>query len=223
MLHAHRSASPRALSALAILFIPASTALAGGDAPVPVGALWDEFVDGDLPELYQYSSPPSPTNTYHTFGPLGLGTHTIFGTNIQTSSGFGNTFEGDAIRFTVPAGLQLSEIHFDHDRAAGLREFLRISPAGTVLDTYVFRSFPAYYLPTGAQQLIGYSPIDPPARPPIIPGGGPLGPGDYLLSWDNQTFNTTMNYTLDLVIIPTPSSAAALLPILALAARRRRR
>jgi uncharacterized protein (TIGR03382 family) len=153
-------------------------------------------------------------------GPIGVGTHTFVGTNIQISGGT-NRFEGDAIRFTIPAGLQLDDVIFQHDRAAGLREFLKVSGNST-LETYVFRTFPAYYLPGPTESLIDYTPVGPPSRPPILPGVASLGPGEYLLSWDNQTFNTTMNYTLQLIVTPAPGSMV-LLSAGAVALGRRRR
>lgn len=180
---------------------------------------WNESTDGDLGELYQFSA-PSGGDLVVNFGPIGIGTHTFVGTNLQTSGGT-NRFEGDAIRFSIPVGLQLEDIVFQHDRAAGLREFLMVSGSST-LATYVFRTFPAYYLPGPTESLIDYTPVGPPSRPAILPGVQSLGPGEYLLSWDNQTFNTTMNYTLQLVVTPAPGAMALLAGGSMVLARRRR-
>ena len=116
----------------ALLAVAAATILTG---PAAGGVVWNEAVSGDLPDLYRFSDPVTASNNTMNLGALAFGGNTLLGTNIQESSGFGNRFEGDAVRFTVPAGLQLSEIIVDHDRAAGLREFLRVSASSCLLYT----------------------------------------------------------------------------------------
>ncbi len=180
--------------------------------------VWSEPVHGDLGELYWYSN-PQPGDSVVNFGTLGAGTHTLSGTNIQQSLGFGgNYFEGDAVRFTVAPGTQVSSILFSHNQTAGIREFLRLS-GSSVVATYVARAFPAHahsspnYGVWVSVDLITHD----------VPGAAPLGPGEYLISWDNQTFSTTMDYTMDIVVIPAPPALAgvALASVLGLARRRR--
>ncbi len=166
--------------------------------------IWDEGLNGDLGELYQYSNPQSE-DAVVDLGVLGVGTSTLLGTNLQQQlSGGSFRFEGDAIRFTIAPGTQIDSILFAHNQSAGIREFLRLNGA-SVAQTYVFRTFPAHthHSPNfgvwvGTDLLVH-----------DVPGGGPLGPGEYLISWDNQTFSTTMQYQMDIVVTPTPGVMVA--------------
>lgn len=178
--------------------------------------IWDEATHGDLGELYQYST-PQPDDSIINLGALGFGASRIQGTNIQTS-GSSNRFEGDAVRFTVPTGFSITQIIFEHNQTVGLREFLRMS-GSSVVETYVFRNFPATGLSSPnygvwvTHELVSQ----------FVPGGGPLGPGEYILSWDNATFNTTMQYRMDFVVVPAPGAALVGLISAGVVTRRRRR
>jgi hypothetical protein len=189
---------------------------ATASAGVSPDVIWDESIDGDLGELYRYST-PQPTDSIVNLGTLALGSSTIIGTNLQSSSIFGNTFEGDAVRITIAPGTTLNQIVFKHNQSVGLREFLRLNPNGTVAQTYVFRSFPATELSSPnygvwvQHELVGQ-----------FASGGPLLPGEYLLSWDNATFNTTMQYEIDFVVVPAPGVGVVLAGMGLVAARRRR-
>lgn len=189
-------------------------AASAGVAQTPVTA-WDEAVHGDLGELY-WSTAPSSGDRVIAFSPLNLGINRFRGTNLQTSSFFGNRFEGDAMSFVIGPGMAATQILFTINRSAGLREFLRLTPTPATL---VGRTFPA----RGLSHPGGSGTVTHDLVALFAPGGGPLGPGAYLLSWDNATFNTTMTYTLDVVVVPAPGAAMAACVAGAWAARRRRR
>lgn len=179
----------------------ACTLLACAAASTASGAIiWNEATSGDLPELYRFVDPPSPTNTTQFLGSLAPGANTITGTNIQQSGGSGNLFEGDAIRFVIDPGTTISSIVFEHNQSAGLREFLQVSGSST-LSTYVFRNFPATNLPSPNYNVV----VTHDLIAMFAPGGSPLGPGEYLISWDNATFNTTMTYTMTINVTPSPA------------------
>lgn len=201
-------------SALCLLTAPA---LAGIPAPIP--SLWDEAVDGDLADLQNAGSAGGGSD-FGNWTPLGTlpgDDATITGEADEFSQNFSFFIDGDAVSFTVPAGEQLVGLSMDHNQSLGVREFFRLDAAGTSIeDVYVARGFPI--------NVIFNTGLNTPATSDLLPlAGGPLGPGTYVLSFENALrFNnrTVMDYTLTFSTTPTPGALA--LGAVALLANRRR-
>lgn len=173
------------------------------------GVIWDEAIHGELADLNRFGHPdPAQRGAFTDLGPLTPGVSTIRGTCLRASS---TITDGDAIRFTIPADMTLTEIIFSHTSIAGLREFFRINPVAPG-PYFLSRTYPAASLPLGTQDLMQrYGPADG------------LGGGSYVLSWENLgQVGSNMTYTMDLVVVPAPGAAGAAV-IAGLAGNRRRR
>jgi hypothetical protein len=160
------------------------------------GVIWDESIHGELADLNRFGHPdPAQRGTFTDLGPLTPGVNTIRGTCLRASS---TITDGDAIRFTIPADMTLTEIIFSHTSIAGLREFFRFNTVAPG-PYFLSRTYPAASLPLGTQDLMQiYGPADG------------LGGGSYVLSWENLGLvGSTMTYTMDLVVVPAPGAAGA--------------
>lgn len=159
------------------------------------GVIWDEAIDGELADLNRFGHPdPVQRGVFTDLGPITPGVNTIRGTCLRASS---TITDGDAIRFTIPANTTLTEMVFSHTSIAGLREFFRVNTVAPG-PYFLSRTYPAASLPLGSQDLMQlYGPAD-----------GLTG-GTYVLSWENLGIvGSTMSYTLDLVVVPSPGAAA---------------
>lgn len=176
------------------------------------GVIWDEAISGELADLNRFGHPdPVQRGTFTDLGPLTPGVSTIRGTCLRSSS---TITDGDAIRFTIPADMTLTEIVFSHTSIAGLREFFRVNTVAPG-PYFLSRTYPAASLPLGTQDLMQlYGPADG------------LSGGSYVLSWENLGLvGSTMTYTMDLVVVPAPGAGglAALVAVVGTCRRRRSR
>lgn len=178
-------------------------------ASARAGIIWDESASGDLSDLNRYGHPdPSQRGAFTDLGPLTPGVNRIIGRSIRE---LGGAVDGDAVRIVVPTETQLTEVIFTHDRGAGLREIFRLtgSSAGPY---FMSRTYPPAQLAPGTQDLASiFGPADG------------FDPGAYVFSWENAVSGTTMNYTVDFVVVPAPAPCTLLAGAALLATRRRRR
>jgi len=177
---------------------------------------WDETLNGDLPTLYDYET--DHMATWQDLGTLPLGASTITGTSQQVDNGNFNTFDIDAFEITIAPGQQLSSLVMTHDTSAEIDEFFQVT--GTTASPYhIIRRFPGVNVPLGTSDLLALNDDNNPGH-----AIGALGPGSYVLSYDNSTFNTTMNYTITPTVIPEPAMPILLgLGMMLVRARSRRR
>ena len=100
---------------------------------------------------------------------------------------------------------------FTHDRGAGLREIFRLT-GSTAGPYFMSRTYPPLGLAQGTQNLAEqFGPADG------------FDPGAYVFSWENATAGTTMSYTVDFVVVPSPGAGAVMLGGAAAMLGRRRR
>lgn len=186
-------------------------ALAAGAAGRTAGAgiIWDESIHGELADLNRYGHPdPAQRGTFTNLGPLTPGVNRVIGRSVRD---LGGAVDGDAVRIVVAPDARLTEVIFTHDRGAGLREIFRLTGAAAG-PYFMSRAYPPVQLPAGVQDLVTlYGPAEG------------FDPGAYVFSWENAASGTTMNYTIDFVIVPAPGATGGILVAAALACRPRRR
>jgi hypothetical protein len=189
--------------------------MVGVTAPAHAGIIWNETTNGDLAELVDFNQASAAARgAISNVGTLTAEVSTVVGRSARTSANSNSIVDGDAIRFTVPAGMRVTTLAFTHDLAGGVREFLRVS-GDTALEHYLPRAFPPVSLPGGSQNLLAQF---------GVPQG--LEAGSYVLSFENGDPTTsTMGYGIDIVIaqVPAPGGAATLGLMVALGLRRRTR
>lgn len=208
-----------ALGAL-LIGINAPTLFAGIVVPPP--SLWDEGIEGELADLYNAGTNASGSSDFGNWthvGTLPFGDATVTGSASEFSQSFSFHIDGDAVAFTVPLGESLIGLSMDHNQSLGIREFFALTPDQTGIgDVYVSRGFPI--------NVIFNTGLNTPATSDLLAlAGGALGPGTYVLSFENALrFNnqTVMDYTLTFSTTPTPGSVALLGIGMLVMARRRR-
>jgi len=193
--------------------------MAGTIAPT---VLWDEAVDGELPDLFNAGTTSGSTDfgVWQSLSPNAPGEYTITGEASEKSVSFSFNIDGDAVALTIPTGMTLTSLTMDHNQSLGVREFFSLTPDGLAIDQiYVVRGFPI--------NTIFNTGLNTPATSDLLAlAGGPLGPGTYVLSYENALrFNneTIMSYTINATVIPTPGPVAILTLATALGVTRRRR
>lgn len=204
----------RALSAYA----GAAVVMAAAGAEANAGVIWNETANGDLVELIDYSATNAAARgAFSDVGPLTAEVSTIIGRSARTTVDFQTTVDGDALLFTVPAGMRVTVLAFTHDLPAGVREFLRVDGSGGAAQYFLPRAYPPVVLPGGGQNLLTQFGVS-----------DGLASGSYILSFENGDQSTsTMGYGIDIVIasVPAPGAAAAfgLMGVLGCVPRRGRR
>ncbi|RMH27834.1 MAG: hypothetical protein D6693_04500 [Planctomycetota bacterium] len=192
--------------------LPASTLLAVV-TPAGAGVLWDEAPDGDLADLINAGTSASVPPDFGNWTDLGaptVGVHTVLGSaNERAVAGGGFLIDGDAVAFTILPGLELAGLTMEHNQSLGIREFFSLNTAGAGIDTvFVARGFPI-------NQIFNTGLNTPATSDLLTLAGGRLGPGTYVLSWENAlrfSNETVMTYSLNLTVVPAPGGA--LLPAL---------
>lgn len=204
----------------AAVFIASSTgaALAGTNIPT---ILWDEAIDGDLPDLYNAGTTSGSTDfgDWQSLTVNAPGQYAITGQASEQRINSAYNIDGDAFALTIPEGMTLESLEIDHNQSLGIREFFSLTPDGLAIDQiFVARGFP--------NNVIFNTGLHTPATTDLLPlAGAALGPGTYILSFENALrFNNEviMDYTIRADVTPTPGPIA-IIALAGFAASRRRR
>lgn len=182
------------------------SALIFASSPALADVYWDEAVDGDLSD-----DRLNPTQG----GPLGLGSNLLLASVVMDDL--------DYLTFTVPAGAELVAINLlAYDSVPGNRAFFAIQQ-GTIFTLDPNIPDPSVLL---GYALFGETDLGGDLLPILGSGAGSIGftgflpAGDYTL-WIQETSEDLASFTMDLVTIPAPGTAA-LLAMGMVAVRRRR-
>lgn len=183
--------------------VAAAAALTVATADVAhAGVVWNESANGDLSDLADYSlAGAAARGAISDIGTLTAEVSTVIGRSARATADSQTTVDGDALRFTVPAGTRVSVLAFTHDLPLGVREFLRVDDApGDPGPRFILpRSYPPLVLPGGGQNLLTQFGLS-----------DGLDAGSYILSFENGDQSTsTMGYGIDIVIAPVPAPGAA--------------